>query len=291
MNNTDEIFRKYPVIGCQGSSILCVALMLLLVDLLFSAVAVTIGAGDNMRGQVGFVVKMYRNASKDDISECELVLSGMTGVREVTHTPADVVLEEERVFNPELLSMMGYNPFSDEFEVMLQAAYANTDSLTLIKDRVSAMSYVEDVYMQPDMADSVNEILSRIQKYLTIFVLVLSVISFVMIFNTMKLAVYSRRFTIYNMRIVGATRNYILKPFLLGGLVTALVSSLVSFMMLMALVWYSSTFDYNIFFALSAMQYVMIYLSSLCVGIMLCVGASYCAASKYIDSTYDELFG
>lgn len=290
MSNTDETFRKNPIIGCRASSIISVALMLFLVDLFLSAVVITNGTGDNMLSQVGFVVKMYRDASPVDISEVEATLMNLPGIREVRHTPADVVLEEEKVFNPDLLSLMGFNPFSDEFEVMVKPEYANTDSVVTLSKKMIALSSVEDVYMQPDLADNVNEFISRIKIYLFIFVFVMVIISFALIFNTMKLAVYSRRFTIYNMRIVGATRYFILKPYLLSGVLTGVMSSVVAYVLFIGLVCYSSRFDYNIFFTVSIFQYIIIFLISLLVGVLQCAGTSYYAVTKYFDTPYDKLF-
>lgn len=290
MSNTEETFRKNPTIGCRASSILSVALMLFLVDLLLSAIAITAGAGDNMRGQVGFVVKVYRDASPVDISEVETALNSLPGIREVDHTTADVVLKEERVFNPELLSLMGYNPFSDEFEVMVMPEYANADSIAVLSEKMAMLSSVEDVYIQPDLVDNINEILSRIKSYLSILVVLVMVISLSLIFNTIKLAIYSRRFRIYNMRIVGATKYFIIKPYLYSGLATGLISSVVAYVLFIFLVWYSSRYDYNIFFSVSILQYITIFLTSTALGILLCAGTSFYAVSKYINSSYDELF-
>lgn len=290
MSNKEETFRRYPIIGCRASSVLSVALMLFLVDLLVSAIIITGSAGDNMRGQVGFVVKMYRHADITDISYVEKTLNSMAGIREVSHTPADVVLKEEKAYNPELLSLMGYNPFSDEFEVMVNPNYANTDSLKSVAERMSALSGVEDVYMQPDMVDNVNELLSRLKMYLSVFSFIVMLISFALIFNTMKLAVYSRRFTIYNMRIVGAPRSLILKPYLLSGLLTGFISAVVAYVLFLCIVVYSSKFDYNIFFTINILQFFMIFLISVVLGVLLCVGTSYYAVSKYFNSSYDELF-
>ncbi len=264
--------------------------MLFLVDLLVSAVVITGSAGDNMRGQVGFVVKMYRHADLADISFVEKTLNSISGIREVSHTPADVVLKEEKAYNPELLSLMGYNPFSDEFEVMVKPSYANTDSLKSVVEKMSALSGVEDVYMQPDMVDNINELLSRLKMYLSVFSFIVMLISFALIFNTMKLAVYSRRFTIYNMRIVGAQRHLILRPYLISGLLTGLISSVVAYLFFLCLVAYSSKFDYNLFFTINLLQYFMIFLISTFLGILLCVGTSYYAVSKYYNASYDELF-
>lgn len=264
--------------------------MLFLVDLLLSAVVVSDYVGNNIRGQVGFVVKMYRDADPVDISDVKNALISLPGIREVDHTTADVVLEEERVFNPELLSLMGYNPFSDEFEVMVTPGYANSDSIAILTERMAALSSVEDVYIQPDIVDNVNELLSRAKLYLSIFIVLVMLISLALIFNTMKLAVYSRRFTIYNMRLVGATKYFIIRPYLFSGLLTGVISSVIAYVLFICLVCYTSSFDFNIFFTITTIQYVTIFLISTVLSVVLCTITSYYAASKYFRSSYDEFF-
>ncbi len=78
MSNKEETFRRYPIIGCRASSVLSVALMLFLVDLLVSAVVITGSAGDNRRGKGGLVVKMYRHAELAGISFVEKTLNSIS---------------------------------------------------------------------------------------------------------------------------------------------------------------------------------------------------------------------
>ena len=109
---------------------------------------------------------------------------------------------------------MDYNPLSASIEIKLRSDYANTDSLEYIKERIGRNAIVKDIVYQQELIDAVNRNIGRISLWLLGLAALLLLISFALINNTIKLTIYSKRFLIHTMKLVGASWGFIRRPFL-----------------------------------------------------------------------------
>jgi len=145
------------------------------------------------------------------------------------------VMTAELGVNP--VEFAGVNPFCAEIEVQVKADYANTDSLRRISDRLKADPRVDDVAYQADQIDDVNRNVQRISIVLLVLCVLLIIVSYSLISNSVRLGVYSRRFTIHTMKLVGARWSLIRKPFLTKSILIGLVASLLACIVLGVLVY------------------------------------------------------
>ncbi len=127
-----------------------------------------------------------------------------------------------------------YNPFYASLNVRMRAEYACSDSIKLIEKQITAMEGVREVTWQKDLLDIINSNISKVAGILLILAVVLSLVSFTLINNTIKLTIYAQRFILYSMKLVGAKWSFIRKPFLIRNLLIGLVSALLTCIML----WY-----------------------------------------------------
>ena len=127
-----------------------------------------------------------------------------------------------------------YNPFYASLNVRLEAAYACNDSLKVIEKKISAMEGVREVTWQKDLLDIINSNIRKVAGILLALALILSLVSFTLINNTIKLTIYSQRFILYSMKLVGAKWSFIRKPFIRRNLWIGLASAMLTCIML----WY-----------------------------------------------------
>ena len=139
--------------------------------------------------------------------------------------------EQTKEMGADPSEFLGANPFVATLELQLHSDYANRDSLIWIKQELLNTPKVTDVAYQEDLMDNVNTTLGRINIVLLVLALLLTFVSYQLISNTVRLSVYSRRFIIHTMKLVGASWGFIRRPFLrqamLIGLVAALLACLV----------------------------------------------------------------
>lgn len=136
--------------------------------------------------------------------------------------------EQSEALGTDPSEFLGYNPLPASFELRLKADYANSDSLKKILPPLRRDSLIVDVTAPQNLMDSLNENIRQISIVMLIIALLLTVISFVLISNTIRLSVYARRLMIRTMRLVGASYSFIRRPFVLKALLIGLISALIA---------------------------------------------------------------
>ena len=127
---------------------------------------------------------------------------------------------------------LGMNPFPATLELQLHSDYANADSLAWISDELRKNAEVTDVAYQVDLMDSVNRNLAKLNILLLVLAVLLTFISFSLINNTVRLSVYSRRFLIHTMKLVGASWGFIRRPFMRQGALVGVIAALIAIIVL-----------------------------------------------------------
>ena len=122
----------------------------------------------------------------------------------------------------------GENPFTGEIEVQLKANYANNDSIRNIVQQLRTYRGVSDITYPQSLVESVNQTLGKISLVLLVIAVLLTIVSFSLINNTIRLSIYARRFSIHTMKLVGASWNFIRAPFLRRAVLEGLVSALLA---------------------------------------------------------------
>lgn len=191
-----------------------------------------------------------------------------------------------------LSEIFGTNPLSPEIAVTLKAAYSSKTQINNIASKLGKMSNVEGVAIpDSDMIEGMNANISRISLILGILALALVVISFVLINNTVHLSIYSRRFSIHTMQLVGATNNFIRRPLLIANAIVGLISGILSSGVL-ALVIYFCITDGVIEIGKTLLweEAGMIFASITMAGILICLLSAWISATRYLRKEYSALF-
>ena len=192
-----------------------------------------------------------------------------------------------------LQELFGVNPLSSEISFSVTADYASAPQIAKIKKTLSSSPIVEEV-SAPDgeMVDSMNRNIARLTAILAIIAAVMLLISFVLINNTVHLTIYSRRFTIHTMQLVGATNGFIRRPVILNNMLAGLVSGLVAAAMIALALVASKQAGME-----DVATYICWWPAYACVaaglvvaGMLICALAAWVASSRYLRKDYDSLF-
>jgi len=185
---------------------------------------------------------------------------------------------------------LGYNPLMASIEVKLKAEYANTDSVNMIEKKLKTFENINRVVYQKDMVSLVNENVRKVSFILLGLAIILLIVSITLINNTVQLALYSNRFLINTMKLVGATHWFIRKPYLKSSIINGLFASLISLVLLVGVVYFVQ-YEFGMSgLVIQPLTATFISLIVISLGILLTAVSSFFAVGRYLKMKTDELY-
>jgi cell division transport system permease protein len=246
---------------------------------------------DDIRRNIGFIVKTNHNATDVEINSLKKELTAAAYVESFVYSSADEIMSQESEYLGEDISqLIDENPFTAEFDVKVKPTYASVDSIEHVRAVLEQNPAVGEVMTETVVIDNVNSALHRFTAILLVVAGALLIISFVLINNTVSLSIYSRRFVIHTMKLVGATRGFIRRPFITAGIVNGIVSALIASALLAVARVYSETIDPTLSAMLTWEDMSLVFVGILLCGILICAIASTIATNRYLKADYDEMF-
>ncbi|MBQ8656538.1 MAG: permease-like cell division protein FtsX [Prevotella sp.] len=182
------------------------------------------------------------------------------------------------------------NPYPESFEIRLKADYANSDSVLLIKEQLLANPKVSEVFYQENLMDQMNANLCKISLVLLVLAVLLTVVSFSLISNSVRLSIYARRFIIHTMKLVGASWSFIRWPFLKRAVGVGIVAALLANILLGAGIYALYIVDARIMDIITWVELTITGVSVLLFGIIITALCAYLAVNKFLRMSAGELY-
>lgn len=277
--------------GKQFMSTVSVMIVLLILGV-FGVIAVVAGEFSNsLKSRMGFTVVMSDVANESAVKSVESRLAASSYVNEMKFTSTQEIMEAwERDNGENIMEILGVNPFGSEFEVTVVPEYATRDSLVNIVNSLKSMEGVEEISTTTHIVDGINRIMHILSIVMLPLALALLLVSAVLINNTIRLTVYSSRFLIHTMRLVGATGKFIRRPFIRSGIINGLVAGITSSLLLWIAIRIlnSALPDLGTFTSLNAIGWI--FPAMIAGGILICGIAAAMATNKYLRLNYDDMF-
>ena len=279
------------IFGKQLMATVSVMIVLLILGI-FAVLAV--GAGrfsDSLKSRVGFTVIMSDNVTEEDLTAMQAMLTKAPYTNEVTFKSADEIRADwERDNGEDIIEVLGANPFGAEYNVTVDAAHAVSDSIDVIAKHIGAIQGVEEVSTTTRVVDGINNFINIVTMIFVPLALALLLVSCVLINNTVRLTVYSSRFLIHTMKLVGATGAFIRRPFIRTGIVAGIVAGVLAGVLL-ALVIHavqSALPDIASYTEWSSLAWIFVAMIAL--GVAICGISAALATNKYLRLDYDDMF-
>lgn len=282
-----------PLFSTRATATVSVALVLVILGIAAMVGVATHRLSQSVRDNMGFVVIFNEDITADDIAEVTGLLKNTGAVsRTVYSSPEDILARWQKMVgeDEDILRLANVNPFTAELEVSVVPAYASADSIGAIVAPLGLMPQVSDVKVHSDMIDNVNATLRSVSLTLVAIAIALLVVSFVLIFNTVRLSVYSKRFIINTMQLVGATPGFIRRPFLSESVVNGAVAGFIASLIVTAMLYSCRTLDGTIASLLDWGTAGLVMAGMVLTGILICLIAALFACNRYLSLSYDELY-
>ena len=282
---------KLKFLNARISATISVTMVLLLLGLVALTALSASHITREIKENLGFDIIFTEEAPAAKIDSLGAELKTMNFVKEASLFSADDAMNQwKEETGEDVMDVLGVNPFASEYEVKVVAEYASADSIEMVASQFRKLDFVEEVNIRADMVESVNKTMSTLILALSVIAIVLFLISFVLINNTIRLSVYARRFTIHTMKLVGATAGFIRKPFVMSNVVNGFIAGLIADVLLAVLLFYITGFDPILSNVIPDQWLIIVYLTVPVAGVVICALTSVWATNRYLSYEYDDLF-
>lgn len=273
------------------SSVISISLVLLLVGIACLLLVNATSISDYFKENMKVSVLMDTAVSDTEALEYRKTLDAMPFVKKTAYVSKEQGAEELRqMLGGDFLEAFDGTPVPASIEVTLHAQYVSVDSIALVQKKIEASPLVDEVSWQKSLLEALNSNLSKIGLVLGVFITLLLFISFVLINNTVRLNVFSRRFTIHTMKLVGATRSFIRRPFLVKGAFQGFFSACIATIILLGLLYFlrgELAQLFNIFTLKMILIVIGVVVAS---GVLICVVSTCFVVNRLVSLSKDELY-
>lgn len=283
--------RKISLRWQALTSTISTTFVLVLMGLVIMCALTARRLGESVRQSLAVTVMMTDEASNAEAKALKAKLEKRKWVKDITLITREQALKEQtEAMGQDPTEFLGQNPFTPSLELHLEADYACTDSLLWISKRLKSQSKVSDVIYQKDLVESLNRNLHKVAYILLGMAVLLGLVTLVLINNTVRLSVYSRRFIIHTMRLVGASWGFIRRPFMLRAMWIGLAAGILADAVLVGGVHALLQYDPSTIEFVTPENVGITLLCVLVFGLLLTLLCTFASVSHYLGMREGEMY-
>lgn len=292
MGKTDnnKIIRR-RLANAYLSSVISISLVLLLVGIASMLLVNARSVSDYFKENMQVSVMMKQTVSEDAAMKYQDGLNKERFIKSTVFVSREQGKREMAdMLGDDFLDVFETSPIPVSIDVTLNAEYVSADSLEVVKEVIVKSPLVDEVVYQRSLVDALNANLSRISFVLAIFIALLLFVSFVLINNTVRLNVFSKRFTIHTMKLVGATRSFIRAPFLIQSVFQGIFAAFIAIIILVAMLFVVRS-EFAQLFEVFRLELLLVVMGIVLVsGVVICFVSTYFVVGKLVGLSKDDLY-
>jgi cell division transport system permease protein len=289
-NKENNIIRM-RLIRSYVSSVVSISLVLVLIGIAGLIAVNARAVADHFRENLVVEVIMSETAEEQDALDYLTAMKGMPFVKSAEYVSREKGTQQmEDILGKDFLNAFQNNPVPISVDFHIAPQYLSADSLAKVKAVLGDGEKVREVVIQESLVDSLNKSIRSAGIVMLVFIILLLFISFVLIGNTVRLNLYARRFTIHTMQLVGATKSFIRKPFIVQAMWQGLISGVIADFALLLLLYFAKK-NYGEFFAIFDSRLLAGVLAAvLVIGVVLCILSAMRVVNRLVDESKDDLY-
>lgn len=273
------------------TSSISTTLVLLLLGLVVFFVLAANNLSVYVRENINFSVLISDDMKETDILKLQKRLNNEPFVKETEYISKKQALKEQtEAMGTDPQEFLGYNPFTASIEIKLHSDYANSDSIAKIEKLIKRNTNIQDVLYQKDLIDAVNENIRNISLVLLALAVMLTFISFALINNTIWLAIYSKRFLIHTMKLVGASWGFIRCPFLKRNIWSGVLAAFIADTILMGAAYWLVSYEPELIRVITPEVMLLVSGAVLVFGVVITFLCAYLSINKYLRMKASTLY-
>jgi cell division transport system permease protein len=291
LKNRENGLSKTRLRSSYLTLIISVSLVLFLLGVLGFVLINARELADYFRESISFSV-MLDDASKEaDIRMLQKDLDAKFYVKSTKYVSKDeAAVKMKQDLGEDFISFLGENPLPPSIDVYLHAGFTSPDSVAKIEKYVLEYPFVKEIYYPESLLFLINENVKKISFFLLVISSFLFLIALSIINNTIRLSIYSRRFLIRTMQLVGATRAFIRRPFLLQSALHGLLAALIAMSLLMGLIYLIEKEYFLMFTFESTKLLILLAASIIIIGVLINIISTFFSVNRYLSISEDKLY-
>lgn len=286
----NKLIRR-RLVGAWLSTVISISLVLLLVGVAALLVVNARSVSDYFKENMQVSVLMKQEVDDDEAMEYVAELDAMPFIKSSKFVSREQGTKEmAELLGEDFLKVFETAPIPVSIEVTLKADYVSTDSLEVVKKEIRRSGIVDEVVYQQSLVEKLNTNLKKISVVLGVFIALLLFISFVLINNTVRLNVFSRRFTIHTMKLVGATKSFIRAPFMVQAVFQGLFSALLATLMLVGILFFVRS-EFAQLFEVFRLDLLLVVIGVVILsGVVICTISTALVVGRLVSLSKEELY-
>lgn len=291
MKNSETGLSKTKLRSSYLTLVISVSLVLFLLGVLGLILINAKELSDYFRESLSFSVMLNDDAKEADIRMLQKDLDGKLYVKSTEYVSKDeAAVKMKEDLGEDFINFLGDNPLPPSIDVYLYANYTSPDSVAGIEKYVLEYPFVKEVYYQESLLFLINENVRKISFFLLVISSFLFLIALTIINNTIRLSVYSKRFIIRTMQLVGATRSFIRRPFLVQSAFHGLLAALIAMGLLMGLLYLIEKEFLMMFTFESTNLLILLGVSLIVTGVLINIISTFFSVNRYLSISEDKLY-
>lgn len=290
---SEKSTTKRRLRGSYLISLMSIMLVLFVLSLFASLVLFANKISDYIKENIGFEIVMKKGVKEKDIIDFQHILDKKNYVKSteyISQQEATRRLTED--LGDDILEWLGdvENPLLPSIDVRFNSDYANNDSIAKIEQWVLKNQNVKEVYFQKSLIHSINKNVNKIAALLLLVGLVLLIMAVTLVSHTVRLSLYSKRFLVRSMQLVGATEGFIIKPFMKSFVIQGVIGAILSLILLTLFLMAMLKNVPEMAILINYRNVAVIYVSVLVLGVLLTTLSTYFSMRKYLRADIDDLY-
>lgn len=273
------------------TSTISTMLVLLLLGIVVFFVLSANNLSTYVRENINFSILLSDDMKENRILEFQKKLNEEPYIKETTYISKEEALKEQtEAMGTDPAEFLGYNPFTASIEIKLHSEYANSDSIAWIEKELKKNSQVIEISYPQELMEAVNTHIKKISIVLLSLAGLLTLISFALINNTIRLAIYSKRFLIHTMKLVGASWGFIRKPFLIKNIWIGILAAVIADGILMGTAYTLVSYEPELITIITPEVMILVWAAVMLFGITITFLCAYFSINKYLRMKASTLY-
>ena len=275
---------KNRIRGAYFTSVVSISLVLLLLGIVGLLMLNAKQMSDYVKENLCFSLIINDDVSEPDIKQFQKSLDTHEFIKSTEYiTKDDAAKQLQEELGENFIETLGYNPLSPTINVYLNSDYASPDSIAKLEGFfLSKSNIVNEVSYQQNLVNLIHDNIKKVSIILLALSALFFLISFALLNNTIRLQIYSKRFIINTMKLVGSKKGFIRRPFIASGALQGLVSSIIAIALLYGIIYFANSQLENIMGSIDPWIIALLFVAVAVIGVLLCVFATLLSINKYL---------
>ncbi len=291
MASSFDKYQKRKLISSYVSVVISIALVLFLLGCLGLLVINSKKVADHFKEQVVMTIYLNDTAKEVEVNQLKKTLAMADYSKEAVYVSKEEAAELMKAETGEdFMDFVGYNPLQNSIDVYLKADYVTTEKLSEISENLSNKSFIEEIRYDNDLVELMNDNVNKISLWVLIISGLFTLIAVLLINSSIRLAVYSKRFIIKTMQMVGATKSFIRKPFVWKSIQLGVIGAVVALIGMAFVLYYLDLTFPELELLKNTLMIISLFVGIFVLGIIITWISTFIATQRFLNLKTDQLY-